>query len=104
MIKVNELGEYGKKYKRKHNWDELLVSEKQTLHVVVVAAEKASPGQASQVQGGGGWGRWVQLGRISCPQLASVFHVVAAKAYCSPLAVGVVSHPSPSTGVCLHSA
>ena len=77
------------------------MSEKQTFHVAVVAAEKASLGQASPVQGGG---RRVQLGRISCSQLASVFHVVAAKAYCSPLAVGVVSHPSPSTGVCLHSA
>ena len=49
--------------------------------------------------GGGGGGGAEQLGRNSCPQLASVFHVVAGKAYCSPLVIGVVSHPSPSSSV-----
>ena len=48
---------------------------------------------------GGGGGGAEQLGRNSCPQLASVFHVVAGKAYCSPLVIGVVSHPSPSSSV-----
>ena len=75
-----------------------LVSGNQTACVAVVAAESSPLGQAHRCGVAGGGGGSLSVG--SCSQLASVLHVVAGMAYCSPPIVGVVSHPSPSSSVC----
>ena len=79
-----------------------LVSGNQTACVAVVAAESSPLGQARTLRCGGGGGGSLSFG--SCPQLASVLHMVAGMAYCSLPIVGVVSHPSPSSRVCWHYA